>query len=343
MKMKFKNVLLIVGLIFTLVLPLSGCGKSTETSSTKPEVVNIGYQDIPNDEILAKAKGWYETELGVTVNFKKFDSGRDINNAFASNSIDIALMGTTPAAVGISKGLGYDVFWIHDVIGEAESLAVKTKANVNSFNDLKGKKIAVPFGSTAHYSLLNALKLEGVNFSEVKILDMQPPDILAAWQRGDIDAAYVWNPVLGKLLADGHVLTDSGELAKKGIVTADIGVVRKEFAQKYPDIVSKYIKIQQKAYDLYKNNVDDATAAIAKELNIDQAEVTKETQELIWLSAKEEVSDQYFGSSARKGNLVKVLKSTADFLFEQKAIDNAPAEDVFDKAVNPKYIEDALK
>ena len=207
--MKFKNILLLSGLFILLTLQLTGCGQ-TPTASTnentapkKPEVVNIAFQDIPNDEIVAKIKGWYETELGVKVNFKKFDSGRDINNAFASKSIDFALMGSTPASVGISKGLGYEVFWIHDVIGVAESLAVRNNANINSLQDLKGKKVAVPFSSTAHYSLLSALKLEGINASEVIILDMQPPDILAAWQRGDIDAAYVWNPVLGKLLENG--------------------------------------------------------------------------------------------------------------------------------------------
>ncbi|HEY3424116.1 MAG TPA: aliphatic sulfonate ABC transporter substrate-binding protein [Negativicutes bacterium] len=349
MKFNFKNMLVLGGLIIALALQMTGCGKSPaagspEAGSTKkPEVVNIAFQDIPNDEIVAKVKGWYESELGVKVNFKKFDSGRDVNNAFASNSIDFALIGSTPASVGIAKGLGYEVFWIHDVIGAAESLAVKNSANINSLKDLKGKKVAVPFSSTAHYSLLNALKLEGVNLSEVKILDMQPPDIFAAWQRGDIDAAYVWNPVLGKLLADGKIITDSGKLAEKGIVTADVGVVSKEFAQQYPDIVTKYIKVQQKAYDLYKSNPDEAAEAIAKGLNIDKAEALKETKELIWLSAKDQVSDKYFGSSANKGNLAKILKDTADFLVEQKAIENAPAQDVFDKAINPKYIENGLK
>jgi taurine transport system substrate-binding protein len=347
MSKKFKRLLVAGGLILAVALQLTGCGKSNEVSSpaspAKPETVNIAFQDIPNDEIVAKVKGFYESELGVKVNFKKFDSGRDVNNAFASNSIDIGLMGSTPAAVGISKGLGYEVFWIHDVIGAAESLAVKNTANINSVKDLKGKKVAVPFSSTAHYSLLNALKLEGVSLAEVKILDMQPPDIFAAWQRGDIDAAYVWNPVLGKLLADGKVITDSGKLAEKGIITADVGVVSKEFAQKYPDIVTKYIKVQQKAYDLYKNNPDEAAEALAKGLSIEKTEALKQTRELIWLSGKEQVSDKYFGSSANKGNLAKVLKATADFLVEQKAIENAPALDTFEKAINPKYIENTLK
>ncbi len=349
MMTKWKRLLVAGGLMLTVALQLTGCGQSNQAAAPakqevlKPEVVNIGFQDIPNDEIVAKVKGFYESELGVKVNFKKFDSGRDVNNAFASNSIDIGLMGSTPAAVGIAKGLGYEVFWIHDLIGAAESLAVKNTANINEVKDLKGKKVAVPFSSTAHYSLLNALKVEGVNPAEVKILDMQPPDIFAAWQRGDIDAAYVWNPVLGKLLADGKVITDSGKLAEKGIITADIGVVSKEFARKYPEVVANYIQVQQKAHDLYKNNPDEAAAALAKGLNIDKAEALKQTRELIWLSAREQVTDKYFGASTKKGNLANVLKATADFLVEQKAIETAPALEVFEKAVNPQYIENTLK
>ncbi len=349
MKFKFKTSLLLGGLFLALALQITGCGNGSSVSGpeagrpSKPEVVNIAFQDIPNDEIVAKIKGWYESGLGVKVNFIKFDSGRDINNAFASNSIDFALMGSTPASVGIAKGLGYEVFWIHDVIGAAESLAVKNNANINSLTDLKGKKVAVPFSSTAHYSLLNALKLAGVNIAEVTILDMQPPDIFAAWQRGDIDAAYVWNPVLGKLLADGKIIIDSGKLAEQGIVTADVGVVSKKFARQYPDLVTKYIKIQQKAYDLYQSNPTEAAAAIAQGLNIDPAEALKQTQDLIWLAANEQVSAKYFGSSTAKGNLANILKATADFLVEQKAIESAPGQAVFEENINPIFIENALK
>ncbi|SDE82777.1 taurine transport system substrate-binding protein [Fontibacillus panacisegetis] len=343
MKKKLK-LLLAGGLALVLSAQLAGCGESKEAGETsKPESVTIGFQDIPNDEIVAKAKDWYEDELGVPVNFKKFDSGRDVNNAFVSKSIDIGLMGSTPASVGIATGLDYEVFWIHDVIGAAESLAVKNSAQVNSIQELAGKKVAVPFSSTAHYSLLNALELAGVKLADVQILDMQPNDIFAAWQRGDIDAAYVWNPVLGELLKDGKVLTDSGELAKQGIVTADVGVVSKEFAGKYPDIVAKYIKIQQKAYDLYTTKPDEAAEALAKGLNIDKAEALKQTNDLIWLPASEQISVQYFGTGDSKGDLANILKSTADFLVEQKALEKAPELEAFQKGINSRYIELSIK
>lgn len=201
----------------------------------------------------------------------------------------------------------------------------------------------MPAGSTTHYSLLNALKAEGVSQAEVTVLDMQPPEIFAAWQRGDIDAAYVWQPTLGKLLSDGSILVTSRQLAAKGIVTADVGIVRTEFAEKYPELVKKYVQVQSKAFVLFASNPEEAAEAVAKELNIDKAESLKEMKELVWLSAKEQLSDKYLGTSAKKGDFVKTLKETADFLVEQKAIDAAPGTEAFEKAVNPKYIEAALQ
>ncbi|MNN13704.1 hypothetical protein D3C81_1267430 [compost metagenome] len=126
-------------------------------------------------------------------------------------------------------------------------------------------------------------------------------------------------------------------------MTADVGVVSKEFAGKYPDIVAKYIKVQQKAYDLYTTNPDEAAEALAKGLNIDKAEALKQTNDLIWLSANEQISSSYFGSGDSKGDLANILKSTADFLVEQKALEKAPDLETFQKGINSRYIELSLK
>jgi len=316
---------------------------SVTANAASPDVVRIGYQTVPNGEAYVKAKGWYEKELGVKVELKEFASGRDVNTAIAAGSIDFGQLGTTPTSVGISRGLPYQVIWIHDVIGEAEALAVKNSSNISTFKDLVGKKIAVPISSTAHYSLLNALKLNGIDQKSVKILDLQPQDIFAAWQRGDIDGAYVWDPTLGKLLADGKLLTSSKELAEKGIVTADIEIVRSEFAKKFPEVVTKYVKLQIKANTAFKSNPNEVTATIAKAFNVDSIEGKKQVAGLVWLSGKDEISAKYLGSSKKKGDLVKTLKATADFLVEQKAIDKAADLSAFEAAVNPEFIEKALK
>ncbi|MBX4372902.1 aminotransferase class I/II-fold pyridoxal phosphate-dependent enzyme, partial [Mycobacterium tuberculosis] len=46
------------------------------------------------------------------------------------------------------------------------------------------KRIAVPFISTTHYSLLSALKHWGIKPGQVQIINLQPPAIIAAWQQG---------------------------------------------------------------------------------------------------------------------------------------------------------------
>lgn len=133
---------------------------------------------------------------------------------------------------GIAQNLPYDVYFIHDLISEAEALVVK--GDIKAIADIRGKKIAVPFGSTTHFSLLSLLKLEGIAPGELTVLDLQPQEMVAAWQRGDIDGGYVWQPNLGKLQKDGGtILVTSADLAKRGVVTADVGVVRKEFMEKY--------------------------------------------------------------------------------------------------------------
>ena len=68
----------------------------------------------------------------------------------------------------------------------AEGLVVQP--GINGIKDLKGKKIATPFVSTSHFQLLYALNAAGLKAADVQVLNMRPPEIAAAWSRGDIGA-----------------------------------------------------------------------------------------------------------------------------------------------------------
>lgn len=325
----------------------AGCGSSQKQpekqAESVPEVVNIGVQTTVTPELISRYEGIYEEYLGCKVNLMHFDSGADVNRAFASKSIDIALIGSSPAAIGISTGLGYEVFWFYDVIGTAESLVAQQGSGISSVKDLVGKKVATPFASTAHFSLQNALSLNGVDPASVELYDMQPDDIYAAWVRGDIDAAYVWDPVLSKLYQNGGVtITSSAELAEKGIVTADLGVINKEFAEKYPSVATGYIKAQVYAVDLFNNQKDKALAEIAEAIDITKEEAETQANGFIYPSGKEQLSDAYFGADGNGGNIGQILKNAADFLVSQGSIDSAPELSVFDEYSTGVYIKNAL-
>lgn len=364
--MQRKSLSLVASLCLSLAL-MAGCGqKSPESkppaqpaqpanpsSQAAPEKkqelpmpgkIRIGYQVIANTETIVKNQGWLEKEFGVPVEWKQFDSGRDVNTAMASGAIDIGLVGSAPAAAGIAQNLPYEVIWIYDAIGDAESLVVRKASNISKAADLAGKKIAVPFGSTAHYSLLKYLQSEGVDAARVTILDMQPQDMLAAWQRGDIDGGWVWHPTLKKMIdTNGKVLVTGVEMIRRGYFTGDLGVVNKEFARKYPHVVARYLKLQHDAAVLYKTRPDDGIAAIAREFQLKADEAKAISAEVIWLDGNEQLSDRYLGQPGKTGDLARVLKDTADFLVTQKTIKAAPDLSVFQQNVNPRYLAEGMK
>lgn len=324
----------LTALIMTTSLALTGCSDK-ESGSKLPKEVTIGYQVIPNAELFVKTTGLAEKQFpDVKINWKPFDSGRDVNTAIASGSIDLGLAGSVPVAIGVANKLPYKVYFLHDIIGVAESLAVRNDTGVNSVAELTGKKVATPFGSTAHFSLLSALKLAGVDAKSVEVLDLQPQDILAAWQRKDIDAAFVWNPVLAKLIeADGKTIISAEELSKQGAITADVGLVHDDFAKKYPDFVKQYVSVLDNAIQTYRDNPQQVAAALAPVLSTDEADALDQTKQLVWLTSTEQAAAEYLGSSKSESGFADVLKETGNFLAEQKQIPAAPELSQFQEAI----------
>lgn len=303
----------------------SGSPAQKSTSGGEPKEVRIGYQVIPNVELLAKQLGSVEKQFPDTeIKWIEFDSGRDVNTAIASENIDLGLVGSVPAATGIESKLPYKVYYIHDVIGEAESLVIREGLNVKDVKDLARKKIAVPFGSTAHFSLLMALDHAGVDSNDLSILDMQPQDILAAWLRKDIDGAFVWHPTLGKLKEKGKVLLTAEQLAEKGIITADVGIVRNQFAEDYPEFLDEYVRVLDESVEQYRENPEKAAQTLSSSLGLTEQQTLEQMKGLVWNTSSEQQGAEYLGTSKEKGQFTKVLTKTGEFLYSQKIISSKP-------------------
>jgi len=314
---------------------------TTDTASTDaPSEIRIGYQLIPNGDLIVKGEGWLEDAFpGSTIKWVKFDSGGDVNTAIAAGSIDIGLAGSAPVSNGVSSGIEYKVPWIHDVIGDAESLAVKGDSGITDVAGLEGKTIATPLASTAHFSLLTAIKNAGLESSSVKIVDLEPDAILAAWTRGDIDGAYIWNPTLAELEKDGgKVIESSANLAKQGALTADLAVVTDDFAGKYPDAVQTWVDTQNKAVELYKSDPQAAAKVISQELSITPQEALDQTKGLEFLTAEEQSAPEYLGTEAAPGDLSAALQSTAEFLAELGQLEGEVQPQLYKDALAPQYV-----
>ena len=333
-----------------LSLTAAGCGSSSSSSADTaaattaaadttaaapsgdlPDTITIGYQLVPNGDLVVKHEGLLEKAFGpnVKIEWKVFDSGGSVNEAVVAGGVDFGLVGSSPTSRGISTGIEYQVPWIFDVIGKAEALVVKGDKGITSVADLKGKTIATPFASTSHYSLLAALEDAGLSDSDVNVIDSEPDAILAAWQAGQIDGAYVWNPNLAKLVADnGKVLVTSEDLSKEGKTTYDLAIVTNDFASKYPAAVQTWVEQEDAAVKQIRKDPTTAAADIAAELDITPAEAADQLSQLIFLDASEQVGADYLG-----GGLATNLFKAAQFNQKLGKIDTVQAESAYQNAV----------
>jgi taurine transport system substrate-binding protein len=283
--------------------------------------VTIAYQTGVDPSKVAQADGAYEKATGAKISWRKFDAGAEVITAIASGDVQIGYVGSSPIAAASSKGLPVETFLVATQLGGSEALVVRNGSNINKPEDLVGKKVAVPFVSTGHYSLLAALKHWKIDAAKVQILNLRPPEITAAWQRGDIDATYVWDPALGKAKENGKILATSADVGKWGAPTFDGWIVRKDFAEKHPDVVAKFVKVTLDAYAAYRR---DPKAWVANNDNLDKVvKVTGAKKEDIpgllegnvFPLVKEQVA--LLGAPT-----VKALASTSAFLKEQGKVDS---------------------
>lgn len=348
MKRQMRKLVALVSAGVLAVSLAAGCGNAStsgEKDSSKESKVSkviIGTQEMPNDEGIAKALDYFSEEMGVEVELKQFDSGKDVVTALASDSIDFGLLGSCPASLAISQGVDVKCIWIHEVLGSVESLVAREDTGITSVDQLKGKNVATPFASTAHFSVLHSLEKAGLSESDVNLLDMQPSEIYAAWQNGQIDAAYVWEPTLSEM-ENSVVLCTSEDMAEAGYMTSNVELVRTKFMEENPELVEGYIRALNKAVEMYQENNDEAVATIAKALELSTEDAKGQMSGSTWLNAKEQLAAEYFGTNYAKGALAQNLYDTATFLKEQGSITEVPDLSVFEEAADSSAIEAVAK
>ncbi len=295
--------------------------------------VSIGWQRIPNGDLIVQDLQLLETCMpGVEITWTAYDSGADVVKAYAGGDVDLALIGNAPTATAISppNDLDVDVVWIHDVIGRAESLIAKDP-KVKELADLTGETVGVPFGSTAHYSLVQALKDEGID-GDVKLINLQPDAMPAAWRSGDVAAVWVWDPTQSQLLADGgHRVLSSADTAELGYPTFDLGTAARGFVADNPAFMTQWAAAQDYAARLIIDDPDQAAESIGAVLALPENDVLAQLEGYTYLDAAGQGEPDYLG-----GGLGADLGTTATFLFDQQAIEEALPESEYAAHVDPE-------
>lgn len=303
--------------------------------------VTFAHQDMLVPLRIAMESGEIEKATGYKINWRMFGGGGDVIKAMASGDVQIGEAGSSPIVAAASQGQDIKLFWILDDIADAEALIARDGSKIASIKDLKGKKVATPFVSTAHYQLMAIMKVEGVDAKGVNVMNMRPPEIAAAWERGDIDAAFIWDPVLSKIKGNGKVIATSKTIGAKGFPTFDGLIVNAKWAAENEAFMVALVKVLAKVDAQYRDNkakwtVDSPEAkAVAKWTKADVKDVPATMGLYTFPTMAEQAGPKWLGGAA-----VKAMSSTAAFLKEQGRIQEVKPD--YKAYVTDVYIKKAM-
>jgi taurine transport system substrate-binding protein len=289
------------------------------------KAVVVAYQTDALPSSLGIANGDFEKATGTKIDFRKFNSGGEIFAAIASGDVQVGYVGSSPYAAATSRGLDVKAFYLASISGTDEALVVRNGSGINSVGDLKGKKLAAAPVSTDHYQLLALIKSQGLTEKDVQVFAIPQPEIVAAYNRGDIDGAFVWDPALTELKKNGKVLVTSKEVAEKGAPTFSAWVATGAFAKEHPEFLKAFSSVIEKhtnsfVHDKSAWNKDSENAKqLAKLLGGTPADQAAGLLNLNLVPLNAQASDAWLGGGEKSG-IAKILKETSVFLKEQKKI-----------------------
>lgn len=311
------------------------------TSFAQTKELTFAHQDMLVPLRLVMESGEVERATGYKINWRMFSGGGDVIRAMASGDVQMGETGSSPLTAAASQGQDIKLFWISADIADAEALVARNSSGINSMKDLAGKKVATPFVSTAHYQLMAGMKMDGVDPKSVNVMNMRPPEIAAAWERGDIDATFIWDPVLSRIKSSGKTIATSGSIGKRGAPTFEGIVVNAKWAAANESFMVAFVKALNRANEEYKASGKNWTPdspqvkAMAKWTKADPKDVPAAMSLYTFPTMAEQVSPTWLG-----GGAAKAMAGTAAFLKEQGRVQEVKSD--YGAFVTDTYVKKAM-
>ncbi len=165
------------------------------TQAKAPEQLRIGYQKSAANLVIVKQSGWLEQRLPNTkVSWIEFPAGPQLLEALSVGALEFGLTGDSPPV--FAQAAGKDLLYVGAEPPKPDSSAILVLGDspLKSLPDLKGKRIAVQKGSSAHYLLVRAVEKAGLQWADITPIYLAPADARAAFERRSVDAWAIWDP-----------------------------------------------------------------------------------------------------------------------------------------------------
>jgi sulfonate transport system substrate-binding protein len=224
--------------------------------------LRVGFQKtgLP---VIARQQGLLEKTLeskGIAVTWVEFTAGPPLVEALNVGAINVGWVGDAPPIFGQSAGSA--IVYVAALPGnvDGEAIVAKAESGIKSVADLKGKKVAVGKGTSAHNLLIAALEKNGLTFTDIQPVYLPPADAAAAFASDKVDAWSIWDPFLA--IAETRytptVLVRSPEVLDVNTYF----LANRDFAKAYPEVVTDTTAALATAAEWADKNRDKVAAAL---------------------------------------------------------------------------------
>lgn len=248
----------------------SGKEESSTPEASKPENVNVVALKGPTAMGMTKMMNDLETAGDEVYNFEILAAPDEITPKIAQGAVDIACVPANLGAVLFNK-----------TEGKIKTIAVNTLGvlyicengdTVKSIDDLKGKTIySAGKGSTPEYALNFIIKNSGLENDVTIEWKSEHAECLAALLANENSVAMLPQPFVTTAQTKNEgvrvALDLNDEWDKLGVdssLLTGIVIVRREFAEKYPDTVKDFLEQYGASVKYVNENVDEAAELVGK-------------------------------------------------------------------------------
>lgn len=263
---RIPALLLALGTVLATANPVTSnpaAAQAPASQAPAPKEFRIGYQKI-GLIVVARQQGVIEKRLaaqGTKVQWVEFQAGPPLLEALNAGSIDFGYTGDAPPIFSQAAGGNLVYVAASAPSGDGEAILVKETSPIRSVADLKGRKVAVGRGTSAHNLLVAALEKAGLAFSDITPAYLTPADAGSAFANDSVDAWSIWDPyfAVAQARSQTRVLTTSGQ-------TLDVSayfLANRTFAEKHPGVVAGTLAAISEAAAWAEGHRDEVAQALA--------------------------------------------------------------------------------
>lgn len=294
--------------------PAASSTSSAEMTSEAPmtmDDITVGYIADSNGSMLMavaeKEDLWAKHGLNVKT------------QTFTNGPLQIQALGTNDLDFGY---IGFGALWL-PMTGKAKVVAIQSlgkadrviaQPGITSMEDLRGKKVGVPEGTSGDTILGLALAAAGMTVDDIDRIPMDPPTAISAFASGQIDAAGLWYPhvdtIRGQVpdLVEVAESDDFPDFAFPACQVANTDITER------PEILKKYQAVCKEAFTWASENKDDLAGLISNFTDAPEDAVASELKYIDVLSADDVIA------ASEDGNIEKWMTALNEqFVKTEKA------------------------